>query len=122
MAKGKREIRIPRNKPRPVPKDFASVAPLHNLHDLREIYHCGAETVKRWCAESGVDFKRGPAKRNAFFQAKSEILLRAECEACLNCPLTKCVNPSKCPIPAQARRAAKSGLTLANGQDKIITG
>lgn len=42
---------------RPIPDDFAQIAPLYTRKELRRRYRCGAETLRRWSDESGVDYK-----------------------------------------------------------------
>ncbi len=108
----KHGIRIPRAKMRQIPADFSDVAPLHSLNELRKKYKCGAEAVKRWCLESGVEYRRTPTKNGAEKERKKkrleaqERMNRAECDACLNCTFKRCQNAAKCHIPVEARKMA----------------
>lgn len=115
--------RIPCGRTRPVPDDFAAVAPLHNLTELRKIYKCGVEAVNRWCDQSHTDYRgrRPPDKRKRWECARAgreNAVRRAEIDACLNCPFDK-PHCGSCNRPALARKAAKaaqkSGLTFAGG-------
>lgn len=116
-AKQKREIRAPKGRTRPMPDDFAAVAPLHSLTELRRIYKCGTEAVNRWCDEARTDYRgRRPAdKRKRGDCAKPALdnpARRAEIDACLNCPFDK-PRCGSCNRPALARKAAKKAAQTA---------
>lgn len=47
-----------------VPADFARVAPTKNLRELTMMYGVSGPTIRRMCAESGVDFYRPAYQRS----------------------------------------------------------
>lgn len=52
---------------RPVPEDFAELAPTMTKTGLSEHYGTANKIVERWCAETGISAKRRqPRKRNVF--------------------------------------------------------
>lgn len=60
IERWRRELGLPpsniRNR-RPMPEDFARVAPTMHLNELARHYRAGREAVNRWVAESGVKSK-----------------------------------------------------------------
>lgn len=57
----------PPHNSRPVPADFAVLAPQLTQAELGRHYRAGREIIVRWCAESGVAAKeRAPAPRGTF--------------------------------------------------------
>ena len=108
------EIHIPIAKTRPAPQNFAEIAPKYMQTELRKMFNCGNETVKRWCLECGVECRKPPCARR-----KGKISHDDPPElitACLTCPLppdycgkSACQRLHYARIAARKRKQAESG-------------